>query len=115
MNAGWRVCLVRPTLLRPLERALAAASWGVVALALALLTSRLICRRYPAWCYEAGRRPHQAAAAWLVARGRRAGRDGRPRRADRHYPQRPGKARLDAHLWDGARRSVCGQRHMSHL
>ena len=42
MNDGSQVSLDKPTLLRPLERALAAASWGVVALALALVTSRLI-------------------------------------------------------------------------
>lgn len=42
MNDGSQVSLDKPTLLRPLERALAAASWGVVALALALITSRLI-------------------------------------------------------------------------
>src|SRR5712664_12838 len=42
MNDGSQVSLDKPTLLRPLERALAAASWGIVALALALVTSRLI-------------------------------------------------------------------------
>ena len=42
MNDGSQVSLDKPTLLRPLERALAAASWGVVALALALVASRLI-------------------------------------------------------------------------
>jgi hypothetical protein len=42
LNDGSQVVLDKPTLLRPLERALAAASWGIVALALALVTSRLI-------------------------------------------------------------------------
>ena len=42
MNDGSQVSLDQPTLLRPLERALAAASWGVVALGVALVTSRLI-------------------------------------------------------------------------
>jgi len=42
MNDGSQVSLDKPTLLRPLERALAAASWGVVVLALALVASRLI-------------------------------------------------------------------------
>jgi hypothetical protein len=42
LNDGSQVVLDKPTLLRPLERALAAASWGVVALALALVTARLI-------------------------------------------------------------------------
>jgi len=42
MNDGSEVPLDQPTLLRPLERALAAASWGVVALGVALVISRLI-------------------------------------------------------------------------
>jgi hypothetical protein len=42
LNDGSSVSLDKPTLLRPLERALAASSWGVVALAIALVTSRLI-------------------------------------------------------------------------
>jgi hypothetical protein len=42
MNDGSQVPLDKPTLLRPLERALAAASWGVVAIGVALVTSRLI-------------------------------------------------------------------------
>ena len=42
MNDGSQISLDKPTLLRPLERALAAASWGVVVLALALVASRLI-------------------------------------------------------------------------
>ena len=42
LNDGSQVELDKPTLLRPLERALAASSWGVVALALALVTARLI-------------------------------------------------------------------------
>jgi hypothetical protein len=42
LNDGSQVVLDKPSLLRPLERALAAASWGIVALALALVTSRLI-------------------------------------------------------------------------
>jgi hypothetical protein len=42
LNDGSQVVLDKPTLLRPLERALAAASWGIVALALALVTARLI-------------------------------------------------------------------------
>ena len=42
MNDGSQVSLDQPTLLRPLERALGAASWGVVALGVALVTSRLI-------------------------------------------------------------------------
>lgn len=41
LNDGSQVVLDKPTLLRPLERALAAASWGIVALALALVTARL--------------------------------------------------------------------------
>jgi hypothetical protein len=39
---GSRVSLDRPTLLRPLERALSASSWGVVALSLGLVASRLL-------------------------------------------------------------------------
>jgi hypothetical protein len=42
LNDGSQVVLDKPSLLRPLERALAAASWGIVALALALVTARLI-------------------------------------------------------------------------
>lgn len=42
MNDGSQVPLDKPTLLRPLERALAAASWGVVAIGVALVISRLI-------------------------------------------------------------------------
>jgi hypothetical protein len=42
MNDGSQISLDKPTLLRPLERALAAASWGVVAIGVALVTSRLI-------------------------------------------------------------------------
>lgn len=38
---GSQVSLDKPTLLRPLERALAASSWGIVALSLALVASRL--------------------------------------------------------------------------
>jgi hypothetical protein len=36
------VALDKPTLLRPLERALAALSWGIVALSLGLIASRLV-------------------------------------------------------------------------
>ena len=39
---GSQVTLDRPTLLRPLERALAASSWGILALSLGLLASRLL-------------------------------------------------------------------------
>lgn len=39
---GSQVSLDRPTLLRPLERALAASSWGIVLLSLGLLSSRLL-------------------------------------------------------------------------
>jgi hypothetical protein len=39
---GSQVLLDRPTLLRPLERALAASSWGIVALALGMVASRLL-------------------------------------------------------------------------
>jgi hypothetical protein len=39
---GSQVVLDRPALLRPLERALAASSWGIVLLALGLLSSRLL-------------------------------------------------------------------------
>jgi hypothetical protein len=39
---GTQVSLDRPTLLRPLERALAASSWGIVALSLGLVASRLL-------------------------------------------------------------------------
>ena len=39
---GSQVALDRPTLLRPLERALSALSWGVVALSLGLVASRLL-------------------------------------------------------------------------
>src|SRR6202165_2739656 len=42
LNAGSQVALDRPTLLRPLERALAALSWGIVALSLGLIASRLV-------------------------------------------------------------------------
>jgi hypothetical protein len=41
LNDGSRLPLDRSTLLRPLERALAATSWGVVVLALGLVVSRL--------------------------------------------------------------------------
>jgi hypothetical protein len=39
---GSQVTLDRPMLLRPLERALAASSWGIVALSLGLVVSRLL-------------------------------------------------------------------------
>lgn len=39
---GTQVALDRPTLLRPLERALSASSWGIVALSLGLVASRLL-------------------------------------------------------------------------
>jgi hypothetical protein len=39
---GSEVALDRPTLLRPLERALSALSWGVVTLSLGLVASRLL-------------------------------------------------------------------------
>jgi hypothetical protein len=39
---GSQVTLDRPTLLRPLEQALAASSWGIVALSLGLVASRLL-------------------------------------------------------------------------
>jgi hypothetical protein len=39
---GSQVALDRPVLLRPLERALAASSWGILALALGLVASRLL-------------------------------------------------------------------------
>jgi hypothetical protein len=39
---GSRVTLDRPALLRPLERALAASSWGILALSLGLVASRLL-------------------------------------------------------------------------
>jgi len=39
---GSQVSLDRPTLLRPLERALAASSWGIVALSLGMVASRLL-------------------------------------------------------------------------
>jgi hypothetical protein len=39
---GSQVTLDRPTLLRPLEHALAASSWGIVALSLGLVASRLL-------------------------------------------------------------------------
>jgi hypothetical protein len=42
LNDGSQISLDKSTLLGPLERALAACSWGVVALGLALVTSRLI-------------------------------------------------------------------------
>ena len=42
LTDGSEVSLDKPTLLRPLERALAASSWGVVAIALGLLASRLL-------------------------------------------------------------------------
>ena len=42
LNDGSQVALDRPTLLRPLERALAALSWGIVALSLGLIASRLV-------------------------------------------------------------------------
>jgi hypothetical protein len=42
LSDGSQVSLDQPTLLRPLERALAACSWGMVALGLALVTARLI-------------------------------------------------------------------------
>ncbi|HSS93147.1 MAG TPA: hypothetical protein VLR46_04055 [Candidatus Dormibacteraeota bacterium] len=42
MNDGSQVTLDEPTLLRPLERALRAFSWGVVALGVGLIASRLI-------------------------------------------------------------------------
>jgi hypothetical protein len=42
LSDGSEVALDRPTLLRPLERALSALSWGVVALSLGLVASRLL-------------------------------------------------------------------------
>jgi hypothetical protein len=42
LNDGSQVALDKPTLLRPLERALAASSWAIVALSLALIASRLL-------------------------------------------------------------------------
>jgi hypothetical protein len=42
LNDGSQVELDRPTLLRPLERALAACSWGVVALSIGMVASRLL-------------------------------------------------------------------------
>jgi hypothetical protein len=42
LSDGSVVSLDKPTLLRPLERALAASSWGVVALSLGLVASRLL-------------------------------------------------------------------------
>jgi hypothetical protein len=42
LTDGTEVSLDKPTLLRPLERALAASSWGVVALSLGLLASHLL-------------------------------------------------------------------------
>ena len=42
LTDGSEVSLDKSTLLRPLERALAASSWGVVAIALGLLASRLL-------------------------------------------------------------------------
>jgi len=42
LSDGSEVALDRPTLLRPLERALSALSWGVVALSVGLLASRLL-------------------------------------------------------------------------
>jgi hypothetical protein len=42
MNDGSQVALDKPTLLRPLERALAASSWGILALSLGLMASRLL-------------------------------------------------------------------------
>lgn len=42
LNDGSQVALDKPTLLRPLERALAASSWGILALSLGLIASRLL-------------------------------------------------------------------------
>jgi len=42
LNDGSPVSLDRATLLRPLERALSALSWGVVALSLGMVASRLL-------------------------------------------------------------------------
>jgi hypothetical protein len=42
LNDGSHVQLDEAALLRPLERALRAFSWGVVALAIGLLTSRVL-------------------------------------------------------------------------
>src|ERR1700694_713415 len=42
LNDGSQVELDRPVLLRPLERALAACSWGVVALSIVMVASRLL-------------------------------------------------------------------------
>jgi hypothetical protein len=42
LTDGSQVPLDRPALLRPLERALAASSWGIIALALGLVASRLL-------------------------------------------------------------------------
>lgn len=42
LSDGSEVALDRPTLLRPLERALSALSWGVVALSVGLVASRLL-------------------------------------------------------------------------
>jgi hypothetical protein len=42
LNDGSRVTLDEATLLKPLEQALSAFSWGVVALAVGLIASRLL-------------------------------------------------------------------------
>jgi hypothetical protein len=42
LNDGSQVVLDKPTLLQPLERALAALSWGIVALSVGLIASRLL-------------------------------------------------------------------------
>ena len=42
LTDGSQVPLDRPALLRPLERALAASSWGIIALSLGLVASRLL-------------------------------------------------------------------------
>jgi hypothetical protein len=42
LNDGSQVVLDKPTLLQPLESALAALSWGIVALSLGLIASRLL-------------------------------------------------------------------------
>ena len=42
LSDGSHLLLDRPTLLRPLERALSALSWGVVALSVGLVASRVL-------------------------------------------------------------------------
>src|SRR5258708_1232004 len=116
LNDGSQVMLDEAALLRPLELALRAFSWGVVAMAAGLIASRLLCRTYHSVCHEPLEcDAAQASAQGLVARGRCRGRRRRTREPGRHHSPRPGQARFDGRLRDGAGAPLRGQRDISRL